>query len=245
MKMNPNDPTAKFNDIVYSPLKGEEVSNQELSLIKSLKSIPAKILDIACGTGRHLIPLSQRGYDIIGIDSSKRMLDVLIAKFKKAKIIYADILDYKFGNEKFDLIILMWNAFNEVALTKSDAIKLLKKIRTILAEGGKVLINIDDPKTFDPRKLKFSYDPEYKGKKYCSRWEVIKYFKSTNTTISKEEIQVFGKGEKRLEHAETLIKQRWWDYKQISELAEKNDFRVGLRKVKCNEEFYIILDKVS
>ncbi|MHC4097575.1 MAG: class I SAM-dependent methyltransferase, partial [Planctomycetota bacterium] len=33
-----------------------------------------KILDIGCGTGRHSIELSQRGYSIIGIDLSESQL---------------------------------------------------------------------------------------------------------------------------------------------------------------------------
>ena len=33
-----------------------------------------KILDIGCGTGRHSIELSKRGYDVVGIDLSESLL---------------------------------------------------------------------------------------------------------------------------------------------------------------------------
>jgi ubiquinone/menaquinone biosynthesis C-methylase UbiE len=33
-----------------------------------------KILDIGCGTGRHSIELSKRGYEIVGIDLSESLL---------------------------------------------------------------------------------------------------------------------------------------------------------------------------
>ncbi|MBK9568318.1 MAG: methyltransferase domain-containing protein [Saprospiraceae bacterium] len=33
-----------------------------------------KIIDVGCGTGRHSIELTKRGYDIIGIDLSDSML---------------------------------------------------------------------------------------------------------------------------------------------------------------------------
>lgn len=40
------------------------------------------VLEIACGTGRCLIPLIQDGFDVVGIDSSQPMLDRLAAKLE-------------------------------------------------------------------------------------------------------------------------------------------------------------------
>ena len=42
---------------------------QELNFNKSLK-----ILDVGCGTGRHSIELSKRGYSVTGIDLSESQL---------------------------------------------------------------------------------------------------------------------------------------------------------------------------
>ena len=42
------------------------------SEIKSDKSL--KILDVGCGTGRHTIELSRRGYNVTGIDLSESQL---------------------------------------------------------------------------------------------------------------------------------------------------------------------------
>jgi 2-polyprenyl-3-methyl-5-hydroxy-6-metoxy-1,4-benzoquinol methylase len=48
---------------------------QELDSNKSLK-----ILDVGCGTGRHSIELTRRGYKITGIDLSESMLQIARAK---------------------------------------------------------------------------------------------------------------------------------------------------------------------
>jgi SAM-dependent methyltransferase len=36
----------------------------------------ARLLDIACGTGRHAVELAKRGYDVVGLDASEAMLDL-------------------------------------------------------------------------------------------------------------------------------------------------------------------------
>ncbi|WP_246146398.1 class I SAM-dependent methyltransferase [Rubripirellula lacrimiformis] len=38
------------------------------------------VLDLGCGTGRAALPLAQRGYDVVGIDLSHSMLEVLVQK---------------------------------------------------------------------------------------------------------------------------------------------------------------------
>jgi 2-polyprenyl-3-methyl-5-hydroxy-6-metoxy-1,4-benzoquinol methylase len=44
------------------------------------------ILDIACGTGRHAIPLAKLGYRVTAFDLSKEMLDIAKEKAKKENV---------------------------------------------------------------------------------------------------------------------------------------------------------------
>ena len=50
------------------------------------KNKNAKILDIGCGTGRHSIELSKRGYDITGVDLSNSLLKRAKEKAAKHKL---------------------------------------------------------------------------------------------------------------------------------------------------------------
>ncbi len=69
-----------------------------------------KILDIGCGTGRHSIELTKRGYDVLGIDLSDNMLERARVKAKAAdlKIEFQmhDARNLPFENE-FDLAIML------------------------------------------------------------------------------------------------------------------------------------------
>ena len=51
---------------------------KELTFNKSLK-----ILDVGCGTGRHSIELTKRGYSVTGIDLSETQLKAALEKAKK------------------------------------------------------------------------------------------------------------------------------------------------------------------
>jgi len=47
---------------------------------------PARILDLACGQGRHTIELARRGYQVTGVDLSTYLLDVAAARARAAKV---------------------------------------------------------------------------------------------------------------------------------------------------------------
>lgn len=53
------------------------------AIFKNLNIQPKLILDIACGTGNITVPMSARGYDMIGLDLSEEMLGIAVEKAKK------------------------------------------------------------------------------------------------------------------------------------------------------------------
>jgi len=78
---------------------------QELQFDKSLK-----ILDVGCGTGRHSIELSKRGYPVTGIDLSASLLIKAREKAKKHNLVIdfqkRDARNLPF-NSKFDVAIML------------------------------------------------------------------------------------------------------------------------------------------
>ena len=46
------------------------------AIFKKLGLKPELVLDMACGTGNITLPMSKRGYDMIGLDMSVEMLNI-------------------------------------------------------------------------------------------------------------------------------------------------------------------------
>jgi 2-polyprenyl-3-methyl-5-hydroxy-6-metoxy-1,4-benzoquinol methylase len=102
----------------------------------------SKILDIGCGTGRHSIELTRRGYTIIGIDLSDSQLKR--AKEKAAeqslKIVFEkqDARNLPFSHE-FDLAIMLCEGAFPLMETDEMNFKILQNAAKALKPEGKLI----------------------------------------------------------------------------------------------------------
>src|SRR5262245_24052186 len=89
------------------------------------------VLDIACGTGRILLPCLEAGVDIEGLDLYQGMLDRLRNKAAglglEQRLHLADMRDFHL-RRKFALTMIPFNAFVH-NLTTEDQIRTLKSCR--------------------------------------------------------------------------------------------------------------------
>ena len=109
---NPNGkfkPLHKFNPIRIEYIKNNVIKDFNITSInKPLRGI--SILDIGCGGGLLSEPLSRLGADVVGIDASKKNIDVAKHHLKKSglSIEYYDASPENFSyKKKFDVILNM------------------------------------------------------------------------------------------------------------------------------------------
>ena len=243
---NPNDLSAKYYDYYTQPLKGAAVTTEEIELIRSLvpklaSKTKVKILDVGCGTGRHLISLNRLKYQVTGIDNSPGMLHALQAKSKNISLIQGDIFKTALPEKEYDLIQLFWNTFNEIALTKTNAGKLLQTLKKNLKPAGKILINIDNPRLLDLCKLHFTTKYTHKHYTYRQNWQVIKFNQATRTTQSREVITVLDKKGRVEDQTTAYITQRWWNKKELRTIFNKIKLKADFLELATSQEFYIVL----
>ena len=114
--------------------------------LRALPSPNAHVLELGCGTGRVLIPLSNACGYIHGLDSSEGMLTICQEKLResgipstKAVAEFGDITDFDLGR-KFDLIIAPFRVFQN--LDAEDAVDgLLRCVRNHLLPDGTCILN--------------------------------------------------------------------------------------------------------
>ena len=114
----------------------------------------AKILEVACGTGRVTFPLIESGKKVYALDYSPEMLNILKEKAKlkgyngrHIEVFCQDMRDIKL-TEKFDIILITSNSINHLEKSE-DFEKMLNCTYELLNNGG-VLI-------FDALKPRFKY----------------------------------------------------------------------------------------
>ncbi|MFA5172937.1 MAG: class I SAM-dependent methyltransferase [Candidatus Paceibacterota bacterium] len=95
------------------------------------------ILDVGCGVGVAMNILAKKGFKLIGLDLSQKMIDFAKKRNPGIKIIKGDFLKTEF-DEKFDAILTF--AFIHL-FPKSEVPKIFDKIKSILKPGGVALIS--------------------------------------------------------------------------------------------------------
>ena len=101
-----------------------------------------RILDIGCGTGRHSIELSKRGYTITGIDLSDSQLARAREKAEKQGLnidfLRYDARELPFENE-YDLVIMLCEGAFSLMETDEMNYEILKNATQSLRECGKFI----------------------------------------------------------------------------------------------------------
>lgn len=102
--------TANYYDEVYATK--EELIDRDF-YVDLAKKIGGPVLELACGTGRVLLPIARQGIAIHGVDSSPSMLDVLQKKLAQepkdvrelVSVIEGDLRSLR-SNTKYPLVII-------------------------------------------------------------------------------------------------------------------------------------------
>ncbi len=101
-----------------------------------------RILDIGCGTGRHSIELTKRGYTVTGIDLSESLLGRAREKATQQNITVdfqqQDARTLSFANE-FDLVIMLCEGAFSLMETDEMNYQILRNATLALKENGKII----------------------------------------------------------------------------------------------------------
>ncbi len=105
------------------------------------------ILDIGCGSGLHLKELSQKGYNVVGLDLNLEMIKFikknLITADRKIKVLIGD-MRYLPLKEKFDAAICMMDTLRFI-LTNKEIIEHFQQVSSCLAPGGLYILEFWAP----------------------------------------------------------------------------------------------------
>lgn len=109
----------------------------------------APILDIGCGSGRVMLALAREGYRVVGVDYAQAMLARGKRRVERmpdemrenVTFVHGDALTVDIPGGPFQVISVPYNGFMHFQ-TQADQITALKRFRTLIADGGILLLDL-------------------------------------------------------------------------------------------------------
>lgn len=137
----------------------EDTENQVEFIIKTLALTgQERILDLACGFGRHSLSLARSGFSVVGVDFTKVYIDDAAQSAKEAgltvEFVHSDMLDLQYENE-FDVVLNLANGAIGDLETDQENLKYFDVIARALKPEGKHfidIINAEHAEQFFPKK---------------------------------------------------------------------------------------------
>ena len=187
-----------FYHILYSQRNDEEAEYLIDNLSAYLKpSADSKMLDIACGRGRHSIYLNKKGYDVTGIDLSEQSIRYA-QQFEQKNLHFFvhDMRKLAFINY-FDIAMNLFTSFGYFE-TEKDHVNALKSFRKGLRDDGTLVIDYFNTqkiiKNLTNQEIKTLEGIEFHLHKFVSDGKIIKHINFEHkgkTHAFEERVQAF------------------------------------------------------
>ncbi|HEY4652636.1 MAG TPA: class I SAM-dependent methyltransferase [Pontibacter sp.] len=130
-----------YYHILYKNRDEQEAQQFIDTLLTYLHPKPhEKILDLACGKGRHAVYLNQKGYDVTGIDLSEQSI-AYARQFENERLHFA-VHDMRevYQPESFDFILNLFTSFGYFT-NETENVVALCAVAKSLKHGGKLVID--------------------------------------------------------------------------------------------------------
>ena len=147
-------------------------------------SINGRILDVGSGPGQFAKHMLEKGFEVIGVDFSKEMVEIAKNKVPNVEFRHMDMRQLDFPDSSFDGV---FSAYSLIHIPSEEVLKTLQGFHRVLKAGGYVEIAvqkgeadkiIDEP--FMPtEKMFFNFFTEVR---------IASYLKEAGFTIESQEI---------------------------------------------------------
>ena len=228
----PFDAYADFYDLLYKnkDYKGESAYIDQL-MSKFLKSDrkKASLLDLACGTGRHLQELYKVGYrNLSGSDISKPMIEIAVkGAAEKGQDIRFHNYSFQKSNKiakKFDVVISMFSAVNYIT-TYADQCKTLSNVHGLLNKNGLFIFDY-----WNGCAVTDHFSPVKVLRKKNGDSEIIRISETSLDLINQEATIKFTcnymKKDKRKLQFEETHRLHYYYFSEMKNLLESNSFEI-------------------
>lgn len=131
--------------------RGEKRAARDVeAIIRGLELDPARgerILDVACGLGRHARLLAQNGHQVAGLDYSPRFIAEArrraAAEGVEIEFFEGDMRQLPFPDASFEVVLCLWDSFG--FFDEAGNQTTLDEMARVLSPGGRLLFDALNP----------------------------------------------------------------------------------------------------
>jgi len=117
--------------------------------VEEARAVGGEVVELGVGTGRIAVPIAASGVRVIGVDSSRGMLDVCAERAREAGV--ADLLDLRLGDlsdppvsERVPLVLCPFRSYLHL-VTEADRRRALAAAHRLLVPGGRLVFDVFAP----------------------------------------------------------------------------------------------------
>ena len=141
--MNDYDLIAPFYDIEHAHF------DEDVDVYLNFAELSGSpLLELACGSGRLLLPLAEAGFEVTGVDNSTNMLNLAEQRLQQAglaarcTLVQQDMCSLHL-DQKFRMAFIALGSFGHM-ITRKEQQQALRAIRNHLATGGRFILDISN-----------------------------------------------------------------------------------------------------
>jgi SAM-dependent methyltransferase len=167
-----------------------EGTNKFISLLKP----KALVLDVGCGSGTKSKYFVERGFQLVGIDFSEKMIEIAKREVSEARFVVSDLADVSKINDIFDGIFIQAVLLH---IPKSQVLQNLSDLMKKLNGSGYLYIAVKEKRTGNvEEEIKVESDYGYTYERFFSYFtkdEIESYMHEIGCEVVYSEIKSSGK----------------------------------------------------
>ncbi len=216
---------SEYYDLCYSEKDYAKEADLLQGLFRKYRIKGRRILEVGCGTAGHAVHLEKKGFDIVGVDLHKEMLEIAKKKSRSIKFLQGD-MRYFHLKKKFDIVLCLFSTIHYNQNLR-ELEKTLRNFYRHLEKGGLLIFDMG-----------FNEERWEEGRIYVENWstneaDLVRFSKSRREgdfgfldmayIIFKDKKFHFGEEEHKIGIFRTP---------KVKRLAERVGFKVDLYEIE-------------
>jgi SAM-dependent methyltransferase len=146
--------------IFWAEIADQRQTERQVEFLRNILQSKGLVLDLACGTGRHLIALGKEGYGVVGLDISLKLLRIAKSRWPEAQVVQGDMQFLPFKPQAFAAAVSMDQSLGYLP-SEQDDIKSLSEVHGALGKDGVLIVDLFNRERFI-KQSKASSQPKWR-----------------------------------------------------------------------------------